>query len=172
MEASRPPATFKFDEPPHVMIVEARFYDEIADMQLRGVKEVLDRVNATYEIVTVPGALEIPAAIAFAVKALDFDPMRRRSEGYIALGCVLKGGTHHDEIVAFESAHSLQELSLKHSLAIGNGILTCNTMEQALERADPIKLNRGGQAAEACLRMVELKHKFRLSPKRRWVAKK
>jgi len=171
MEAKRPPATFNFEVPPHVMIVEARFYSDIADMQLQGVKAVLDSVHATYSIITVPGALEIPAAIAYAMKALDYDPVRRRCDGYIALGCVLKGGTQHDEIVGTESARGLQDLAIRYSLAIGNGILTCNTLDQALERADPSRLNRGGEAAEACLRMIELKHHFRLSPKRRWVAK-
>ncbi|MDR3424937.1 MAG: 6,7-dimethyl-8-ribityllumazine synthase [Alphaproteobacteria bacterium] len=171
MESDRPPAVFHFETPPHVMIVEARFYADIADLQLQGVTAVLDRAGATYDIVTVPGALEIPAAIAYALRSLDFDPVRRRSDGFIALGCVLKGGTHHDEIVAFESARGLQDLTLRHALAVGNGILTCNTKEQALERADPARLNRGGAAAEACLHMIELKHHFRLSPKRRWVAK-
>ena len=171
MEAKRPSATFTFESPPHVMIVEARFYSDIADLQLRGVTDVLDRVSATYTVITVPGALEIPAAIAYAMKALDYDPVRRRCDGYIALGCVLKGGTLHDEIVGTESARGLMNLSIKNALAIGNGILTCNTVEQALERADPARLNRGGEAAEACLRMIELKHHFRLSSKRRWVAK-
>ena len=105
------------------------------------------------------------------MKAMDFDPVRRRAEGYIALGCVIKGGTMHDEIVAMESARGLQDLAIAHSLAIGNGILTCNDKEQAMERADPAKLNRGGEAANACLRMIELKQHFRLSTKRRWVAK-
>jgi 6,7-dimethyl-8-ribityllumazine synthase len=129
-------------------------------------------VNASYEIVTVPGAFEIPAAISFAIRALDFDPVRRRNEGFIALGCIMKGHTNHNEIIAFESARSLQDLAVRHAIAIGNGILTCETKEQAIERADPARLNRGGAAAEACLRMIELKHRFRLSPKRRWVAKK
>ena len=171
MEPGHPPATFRFEAPPHVLIVEARFYADIAELQLAGVKGVLDRVKATCEIVTVPGALEIPAAIAYAMKAMDFDPVRRRPDGYIALGCVLKGGTAHDEIVAFESARGLQDVAVRNVLAIGNGILTCNTREQALERADPSRLNRGGAAAEACLRMIEIKHQFRLAPKRRWVAK-
>jgi 6,7-dimethyl-8-ribityllumazine synthase len=172
METAHSPFTFHFEQPPHVMIVEAPFYTDIAELQLRGAKEVLDRVNATYEIVSVPGALEIPAAVSFAIKALDFDPVRRRSEGYIALGCVLKGATRHDEIVAAEATRCLQDLALRHALALGNGILACDTKEQALERADPARLNRGGAAAEACLRMLDLKYKFRLSPKRRWVAKK
>ena len=171
MESSRPPASFKFESPPHVMIIEARFYSAVADLQMQGVKAVLGRVNATVESITVPGALEIPAALSYALKALDFDPLRRRADGYVVLGCVLKGGTQHDEIVGNESARALQELAIRHALAVGNGILTCNTMEQALERADPAQLNRSGEAAEACLRMIELKHYFRLSPKRRWVAK-
>ncbi|MDE2029425.1 MAG: 6,7-dimethyl-8-ribityllumazine synthase [Alphaproteobacteria bacterium] len=171
MEIKRPPASFTFETPPHVMIIEARFYTDVADLQLQGAKAVLERVGASMEIVTVPGSLEIPAAISFAIKALDFDPMRRRPDGYIALGCVLKGGTMHDEIVAVESARGLQELALHNRVAVGNGILTCNSMEQALERADTARLDRGGEAAEAALRMIELKHHFRLSPKRRWVAK-
>lgn len=171
MENKRPPATFKFSQTPHVVVVEARFYGELADMQLQGVKEVLARVGATHEVITVPGALEIPAAIGYVIKSLDFDPIRRRPDGFIALGCVLKGGTSHDQIVGFESARGLQELAIHHRLAVGNGILTCNTMEQAVERADPARMNRGGEAAEACLRMIELKHYFHLSPKRRWTAK-
>ena len=172
MEAQRPPATFKFDAAPHILIVEARFYTDVADMQLAGVRAVLERAGATHEVMTVPGALEIPAAIAFAVKALDFDPLRRRADGFVALGCVIKGGTMHDQVVATESARGLQELALRHTLAVGNGILTCNTLEQAQERADPARLNRGGEAAEACLRMIEIKQSLRLMPKRRWVAGK
>jgi 6,7-dimethyl-8-ribityllumazine synthase len=171
MEPQSPSYTFHFDVPPHILIIEARYYNEIADLQMQGVVAVLDRAQATYEVISVPGALEIPAAISYAMKALDFDPLRRRPEGYIALGCVMKGGTMHDQVVALESARGLQDLAIRRSLAIGNGILTCNTMEQALERADPAQLNRGGEAAIACLRMLELKHQFRLSPKRRWVAK-
>jgi 6,7-dimethyl-8-ribityllumazine synthase len=171
METNRPPVSFHFENPPHVMIIEARFYADIADLQLAGVKAVLSRVNASYEVVTVPGALEIPAAIAYAMKAMNYDPIRRRPDGYIALGCVIKGGTQHDEIVGYESARALQDLATRHVLAIGNGILTCNTKEQVLERADPARLNRSGQAAEACLRMIEIKHQWRLAPKRRWVAK-
>jgi 6,7-dimethyl-8-ribityllumazine synthase len=171
MEHTRAPASFHFDNPPHLIIIEARFYTDIADLQLAGVKAVLNRVNATYEAISVPGALEIPAALSIAIKALDFDPVRRRADGYIALGCVIKGGTMHDEIVAHESARGLQDLAMRHVLAVGNGILTVNNLEQAQERADPARLNRGGEAAEAALRMIELKQHFRLTPKRRWVAK-
>ncbi|MDD3028680.1 MAG: 6,7-dimethyl-8-ribityllumazine synthase [Alphaproteobacteria bacterium] len=171
METPRLPATFHFDTPPHVLIVEGRFYTDLADLLLTGATDALKRVGATYDVITVPGALEIPAVISFAIKSLDFDPARRRNEGYIALGCVLKGGTDHDKIVAFESARALQDLAVTRALAIGNGILTCPTKESACERADPARLNRGGAAAEACLRMIEIKRMFRLSPKRRWTAK-
>ncbi len=170
METRRVPLTFSFDSKPHLLIVEARFYDDIGAMQLDGAKAVLDRAGATYEIVPVSGSLEIPAAIAYAIRALDFDPTRRRFDGYVALGCVLKGGTKHDEIVGFESARALQEIAIRHALAVGNGILTCNTREQALERADPARMDRGGAAAEAALRMIEIKQLYRLTPKRRWVA--
>jgi 6,7-dimethyl-8-ribityllumazine synthase len=172
MEASRPTASFQFETPPHILILEARFYGDIADLQIDGVKALLDKVNATHEIIRVPGALEIPAALSFAIRAHHYDPTRRRADGYIALGCVIKGGTMHDEIVGMESARGLQDIAIRHALAVGNGILTCNTREQALERADKTKLNRSGEAAEACLRMIELKHYFRLSPTvRRWTAK-
>jgi len=156
MEPKRPFAAFRFTKPPHLLVVEARFYEDIADLQLKGVKAVLKRCGATSDVVSVPGALEIPAAIAVARQS------NRPYEGFIALGCVLKGGTHHDQIVAFESARALQELAVRHALAIGNGILTCNTKKQALERADPKRLNRSGQAAEAALRMIELKRQFGL----------
>jgi 6,7-dimethyl-8-ribityllumazine synthase len=171
METKRPPATFQFETKPHVLIVEARFYDDVADLQLQGAKAVLDRAGADHEIVEVPGALEIPAAIVYAIKSLDFDAMRRRYDGYVALGCVMKGGTMHDEIVATESVRGLQEVAMRYVLAVGNGILTCETKQQALERADPARQDRAGAAAEACLRMIELKQHFRLSPKRRWIAR-
>jgi len=171
MDYKLKPMSFKFAERPHVMIVESRFYEDIADMLLQGAKEILEKADVTYHVYTVPGSLEIPAAILYAVKSLNFDAVRRRYDGYVALGCVLKGGTMHDEIVGTQSAYGLQELSLRHTLAIGNGILTCKTREQAVERADPAQQNRGGSAAQACLRMIELKHHFRLSPKRRWVAR-
>ncbi len=171
MEQSRSPKEFKFESPPHIMIVEARFYEDVTNHLLTGAKEVLDRIGASYDVYDVPGALEIPAAILYAVKGLDFDPARRRYDGYIALGAVIKGGTRHDQIVGDISARGLQNLALQHTLAIGNGILTVESKEQAMERADPARMNKGGGAAEACLRMLELKNQFRLSSKRRWVAR-
>lgn len=171
MEQKRPDPTYSFEQKPHVLIVEARFYDDINDLLLKGAVAALDRAGATHEVLTVPGALEIPAAIIYAIKSLDFDAGRRRFDGYVALGCVLQGDTKHDEIVGMESARGLQEVILRYALAAGNGILTCATKEQALERADPARKNRGGAAAEAALRMIEIKQRFRLSPKKRWVAR-
>ncbi len=171
MEQKRKPQTFLFEHKPHIMVVEARFYAEVNDLLLAGAKAVLDRAEATYEVFTVPGALEIPAAIGYAVKSLSFDPLRRRYDGYVALGAVIKGGTRHDEIVGNLSASGIQELALRFALAVGNGILTCNDLEQALDRADPARQDKGGAAAEACLRMVELKQSFKLSPRRRWMAR-
>lgn len=170
-QVSKRQTAFQFDGTPHIMVVEARFYEDVSDLLMKGARSVLDQVGATVDVYTVPGALEIPAAMLYAVKSLNFDAVRRRYDGYVALGCVLKGRTRHDEVVGNESARSLQEIALRHTLAIGNGILTCDTKEQALERADPARLDRGGAAAVACLRMIELKHHFRLSPKRRWIAR-
>lgn len=169
--AASKPRMFQFDPKPHILIVEARYYDSINDDLLQGAKAVLAANEASNDIITVPGALEIPAAIACAVKAMDYDPVRRRYDGYIALGCVIKGSTRHDEIVGNESARGLQELALRYVLAIGNGILTVNSMEQAVERAGPRQLDRGGDAAAACLRMIEVKQHFNLTSRRRWVAK-
>lgn len=171
MHQDHPSKTFSFSEPPHIMIVEARFHDDVADLLLAGAKAVLDRAGVSYEVVTVPGALEIPAAITFALRALNYDPLRRRFDGYVALGTVIRGGTRHDEIVGDVSANSLYHLVTAHALALGNGILTVNDHAQALERADPARMDKGGGAAEACLRMIELKQHFRLSSKRRWVAR-
>ena len=172
MENKREPVTFQFETKPHVLIIEARFYEDVAALQLQGAKAVLDRVGATYDILQVPGALEIPASIVYAIRGLDFDATRRRFDGYLALGCVIKGGTMHDEIVGFESARGLQDVATRHVLAVGNGILTCDTHEQALERADPAKMDRAGAAAEATLRMIEIKQNYRLIPKRRWVGQR
>jgi 6,7-dimethyl-8-ribityllumazine synthase len=163
--------SYQFANRPHVMVVEARYYDDIADLLAKGALARLEAAGATIERYTVPGAFEIPAAISFAMKSLDFDPTRKRFDGYVTLGCILKGGTQHDEIVARESARALQDLAVRHALAIGLGILTCNSREQALDRADPARLDRGGEAAEACLAMIEMKHNFHLNPKRRWVAR-
>ncbi len=140
----------------HMLIVEARFYDAIADELLRGATRVLDKAGARYDRVSVPGALEIPAAIAISADAAR----RRRApyDGVVALGCVIRGETHHFEIVANESARALMDLAVRERLAIGNGILTVDNETQALARARPAEGDKGGAAARTALTMVALKH--------------
>ena len=136
----------------HILIVEAPFYNHIADMQRNGVTEALKAAGATYEVITVPGALEVPAAIAFADASGEYD-------GYVALGCVIRGETYHFEVVAGESARAIMALTLD-GLAIGNGILTVENEAQAIARADKTQKNKGGEAAAAALAMVALKQRF------------
>ena len=123
----------------NVLIVEARFYDAIADAALDGARAALKAAGASHEILTVPGALEIPAAIAFADASGDYD-------GYVALGCVIRGETYHFEVVAGESARAIMALTLD-GLAIGNGILTVENEAQAWARARVTEKDKGGEAA-------------------------
>ncbi len=129
---------------PHIMIVEARFYGDIADELARGALRVLDGAGASHERFPVPGAFEIPAAIAMAHAE---NPSR--FDGYLALGCVIRGETSHYDYVCGESARGLQDLAVKHGLAIGFGILTVETREQAQERASRNKRDKGGVVASA-----------------------
>jgi 6,7-dimethyl-8-ribityllumazine synthase len=143
---------------PHLLIVEARFYDDLADALLDGAKAALDAAGATYDVVTVPGALEVPAAISFALDAAeeggtDYD-------GFVALGCVIRGETYHFDIVANESCRALMNLSVNESVAIGNGILTTENDEQAWTRAKRAELDKGGAAARAALTMIALRDKL------------
>lgn len=147
---------------PHIMIVEARFYEEIADELVKGAIRALERAGATYDRYEVPGAFEIPAAIKFGFLACQADTNRRPYDGYIALGCVIRGETTHYDYVCEESARGLQDLALHHDLAIGYGILTVEDDEQAWARAALDESDKGGVAARACLAMVELKRHFRL----------
>jgi 6,7-dimethyl-8-ribityllumazine synthase len=130
----------------HVLIIEARFYAELCDELAKGAIAALARAGATHERVAVPGALEIPGAIARAAQAKRFD-------GYVALGCVLRGETTHYDIVANESARGIMDLTMK-GLAIGNGILTCENAAQAWARANVGEMDKGGGAAEAALAMI------------------
>ena len=138
----------------HLLIVEARFYNDISDALLAGATTVLERAGATFERVAVPGALEIPAAVAMAVAS------NKRFDGYVALGCVIRGETTHYETVANESARALMDLAVTHRLALGNGILTVENEEQAWARARAGEMNKGGAAAEAALAMIALKEKL------------
>ncbi len=150
---------------PHIMIVEARFYEDIADELARGAVQVLDVAEATYERYAVPGAFEIPAAIRYAIRSLDVFTARRRFDGYIALGCVIRGETSHYDYICQESARALQDLALTSTLALGYGILTVDNREQARVRASVDQGNKGGGAAKACLEMIELKRQFHLYPR-------
>lgn len=136
---------------PKILIVEARFYPNISDALLKGAQAVLTASRAKAEVLTVPGSLEIPATIAMA---------RREFDGFVALGLVLRKETYHFEIVANESARGLMDLSIRKGLAIGNGILTCDTLDQAIVRADGTHEDKGGNAARACLAMIAVKERF------------
>jgi 6,7-dimethyl-8-ribityllumazine synthase len=136
----------------HILIVEARFYAHLNDMLIDGVRSALEAEGHSHEVVTVPGALEVPAAIALADQSGRFD-------GYVALGVVIRGETYHFEVVSNESARGIMALTLD-GLAIGNGILTVEDEEQALARADKTRKDKGGEAAKAALAMLALKDQF------------
>jgi 6,7-dimethyl-8-ribityllumazine synthase len=136
------------------LIVEARFYDAISSDLLAGATRALEAAGATHEVVTVAGALEIPAGMAIALDAAK--AAGRPYDGAVALGCVVRGETFHFEIVAGESARALMDMSVHRQLALGNGILTTNTIEQAEERADPKRGDKGGEAARAAIGLALL----------------
>lgn len=136
-----------------ILVVEARYHAGVNDLLLRGTKNVLERAGATHEVVTVPGALEIPPAVALAHHT-------RRWDAFVALGCVIRGETTHYELVSVESCRGLVELGLRERALIGNGILTVETMDQALERADPARQDKGGFAASAALALLALRRRL------------
>lgn len=141
-----------------ILIVEARYYDDIADALLAGAMKVLEEAGATFDRISVPGSLEIPAAIAIALDATQ--RKRRPYDGVVALGCVIRGDTIHFEIVSHQSARGLMDLSIARALPIGNGIITVNTEAQALARARMAEQDKGGDAARAALALVDLKHRL------------
>jgi|SRR5665213_3610030 len=134
-----------------VLIVEARFYNDLADELLSGAVDALGAFGAAHEVVTVPGALEIPAVIAMAADAYD---------GFVALGCVIRGETYHFEVVSNESARGLMNLAVERKLAIGNGVLTVEDEAQAWARARVAEGDKGGFAARACLDMIAVRRRF------------
>lgn len=142
----------------HLLIVEARFYDDLADALLAGAKAALEEAGASYDVVTVPGALEVPAAISLALDA-EMDG-GTAYDGFVALGTVIRGETYHFEIVANESSRGLMDLSINESLAIGNGILTTENLEQAWVRARANEGDKGGFAARAALTMIAHRERF------------
>ncbi len=139
---------------PHILIVEARFYDDLADELARGAIAELERRGASYERVAVPGVLEIPAAVAMAHDSAS------RYDGYVTLGVVIRGETTHYDIVAGESARALMDLAVDHKLALGNGIQTVENQEQAWARARVDEKNKGGGAAAAALDVITLRNKL------------
>jgi 6,7-dimethyl-8-ribityllumazine synthase len=149
---------------PRILIVEARYYAHISDELLKGALAALTQADASHEHVVVPGAFEIPAAISFAVEAKRLGHEGARFDGYVALGCVIRGQTTHYDYVCTESARGLQELALRHNIAIGWGILTVENEAQALARADVTRKNKGGEAVRACVAMIELKRRLGLAP--------
>ena len=138
------------------LIVRAVFYRDVADMLTGGATAVLAAAARTWEMVEVPGAFEIPGAIAQAARGEGF-------AGYIALGCVIRGETTHYDYICSESARGLMSLAVRDRLAIGYGILTCETQAQAVERADPQQGNKGADAANAALAVAELRSRFAAS---------
>jgi len=139
----------------HLLVVRAPFYQDIIAELTRGATLALDAAGATYEIIDVPGAFEIPAAIAMAEASVT-----RSYDGYVALGCVIRGETTHYDYVCGESVRGLQELAFRDRLAIGFGVLTCETGEQAWARASVDRKNKGSEVAHAALRMIELKREL------------
>jgi 6,7-dimethyl-8-ribityllumazine synthase len=135
-----------------ILIVEARFYDHLNDLLLEGARSAIEAAGHEHETVTVPGALEVPAAIALGAETERYD-------GFVALGVVIRGETYHFEIVAGESARGIMALTLD-GLAIGNGILTVENEAQALARARPDEKDKGGEAAKAALAMMALRGRF------------
>jgi 6,7-dimethyl-8-ribityllumazine synthase len=129
-----------------VLIVEARYHENVADALMDGATAALEKGSAQFERLSVPGALEIPPAIALAA---------RRYDGFIGLGCVLKSGSFHFEMIAAESAHGLMRLGIEQRLCIGNGILACENEDEALRLADAERGDAGGEAARACLALMQ-----------------
>ncbi len=137
----------------HVLIVSSRYYENVSTLLEQGAKELIKKAGASFDQIEVPGALEIPGAIRLGIENEHYD-------AYVALGCVVRGETTHYDIVCRESARGLSQLVLDYLASIGNGILTVENMEQALRRADPTKGNKGGEAAYAALRMLEIRQQL------------
>ena len=140
-----------------VLIVEARYHENVADALADGATAALEKGSATFERLSVPGALEIPPAIAMAARTGRYD-------GYLGLGCVLNSGTFHFEMIAAESAHGLMRLGIEQKLCIGNGILACENEDEALRLADFSRGDAGGEAARACLTLMQWRARLGTGP--------
>ncbi len=157
-EPSRPrPVTIESVAPAHLLVAEARFYDAIGKALLDGAVAALEAAGATHDLISLPGALELPIAVSLC---LDAAASRRRPyDAVVALGCVIRGETYHFEIVSNESNRALMDLAVGRKLPFGNGILTVENDAQAMERADPSGGDKGGDAARAALALLSLKRK-------------
>ena len=147
---------------PHLLIIEARFYDDIADELVRGAVAAIDAAGGTFDRIDVPGAFEIPAAVDFAIRSAGVGG-QRPYDGYVALGCVIRGETTHYDYVCGESARGLQDLALRYVASIGYAILKVENRDQACALAAVDQGDKGGTVARAALRMIELKSHFGLS---------
>jgi 6,7-dimethyl-8-ribityllumazine synthase len=145
-----------------ILIIEARFYNHIADGLLAGAREALDAAGVTHDLLTVPGIFELPAALNLVLTAAARGT-GTAYDGFVTLGCAIRGETDHYHHVGTECMRGLADLAVEHQLAFGNGVLTCHDEAQALNRADPKRKNLGGQAGRACLRMLAIKRELGLA---------
>jgi 6,7-dimethyl-8-ribityllumazine synthase len=144
-----------------ILVIEARFYDDIGDDLMAGAIEEIEAAGGRVQRLAVPGALEIPLALGQAAAAGHFAGANAKYAGAVALGCVIRGETGHYDIVCNNANHWLMDVAVKNDIALGNAILTVETMEQAQERARGGRAGKGGDAARACLRMIEIREQFR-----------
>ncbi len=154
---SKPPSLL------HILIVEARFYEDIADELAAGAIAALTAAGATFERLSVPGAFEIPAAVEYAVRAGNAGTLPKAFDGFLGLGCVIRGETTHYDYVCAESARGMQDIALRNAAAVGFGVLTVENDDQAWARARRDRKDKGGEVARAVLRMIELRRQFRVS---------
>jgi 6,7-dimethyl-8-ribityllumazine synthase len=147
------------EEQLRLLIVEARFHAAVSDALLKGASAAITAAGAAFDVVTVPGALELPAAVAFAEEG-GHRPAGVRYEGYVALGCVIRAETYDFEVISHEAARGLTDLAIGRRLAIGSGILNVDTLNQAAVQARPDKEDRGGRAAKASLAMIALRKRL------------
>lgn len=148
---------------PRVLIVEARFYSDLADQMANGAIAALDQAGVLHDRIAVLGAFEVPAAIQFALRAMETHSATSNYSGFIALGTVIRGETDHYDHICREVSRALMTIAVEQSVALGFGILTCETKDQAETRADTSRGNKGADAAQACLRMMDLKKDLRLA---------
>mgnify|MGYP001225572189 CR=1 FL=1 len=149
------------DAAPHLLVIDARFYEDLSDELVKGATAAIEKAGATFDRISVPGVLEIPAALSMALAAMEDG--EADYDGFVLLGCVIRGETTHYDIVANESARAIMDMAVIEALALGNGILTVENDDQAWARARVSEKNKGGAAAEAALAMIAVRNKLGLS---------